>query len=134
MAGRRPSKSSTRDSSKAVSPRTPRTWIRGIKFRALGWLVAIVLATVATVVFAGVPAWPAIGFAFAVAYVSVGKLTTRLLKPTCLECGHDLSGQPIGMQGIVCPECGSVNSPGLVQLARMGDPQGKHEDDKEPLA
>jgi hypothetical protein len=128
MAGRRPAKSSTRNTKKAVSPPTPRTWIRGIKFRALGWLVAIVLATVATVVFAGVPAWPAIGFAFAVAYVSVGKLTTRLLKPTCLECGHDLSGQPIGMQGIVCPECGSVNSPGLVQLARMGDPQGNDDE------
>jgi hypothetical protein len=110
---------------------TPRTWIRRIKLRALAYLFAIVLATIATVVFMSVPAWPAIGAAVAVACVSMGKLTTRLLKPTCLECGHDLSGQPIGMQGIVCPECGSVNSPGLVQLARMGDPQGK---DEEPLA
>ena len=108
-------------------------WIRGIKFRALAWLVAIILAAVATVVLAGVPAWPMIGVAVAAACVSVGKLTTRLLKPTCLECGHDLSGQPIGMQGIACPDCGAVNSPGLVQLAQMGDPQG-NDDDKEPLA
>jgi hypothetical protein len=114
-------------------PLRPANWIRGIKFRALAWLVAIILAAVATVVLAGVPAWPMIGVAVAAACVSVGKLTTRLLKPTCLECGHDLSGQPIGMQGIACPDCGAVNSPGLVQLAQMGDPQGK-DDDREPLA
>ncbi|HMN40228.1 MAG TPA: hypothetical protein PKE29_05235 [Phycisphaerales bacterium] len=118
------------------TPIKPANWIRGIKFRALAWLVAIILAAVATVVLAGVPAWPMIGVAVAAACVSVGKLTTRLLKPTCLECGHDLSGQPIGTQGIACPECGAVNSPGLVQLAQMGDPQGTDadKDDKEPLA
>jgi hypothetical protein len=128
-------RSKSKSSAKALRD-APATWIRGIKFRALAWLVAIVLATIATVVLAGVPAWPAIGVAVAAACVSMGKLTTRLLKPTCLECGHDLSGQPIGMQGIACPECGSVNSPGLVQLARMGDPQGRDEDaeSNEPLA
>ncbi len=117
----------------SASPIRPANWIRGIKLRALAWVLAIILAAVATVVLAGVPAWPMIGVAVAAACVSVGKLTTRLLKPTCLECGHDLSGQPIGAQGIACPQCGAVNSPGLVQLAQMGDPQGKDED-KEPLA
>jgi hypothetical protein len=101
------------------------SWIKSARLRALAWLCAIVLATVATVVLAGVPAWPAVGVAVAAACVSVGKLTTRLLKPTCLECGHDLSGQAIGVQGIACPECGAVGGPGLVQLAQMGDPQGR---------
>jgi len=96
-----------------------------MKFRALAWLCAIVLATIATVVLAGVPAWPAVGVAVAAACVSVGKITVRLLKPRCWECGHDLAGQPIGVQGIACPKCGSVTSPGLVQLAQMGDPQGR---------
>jgi hypothetical protein len=62
--------------------------------------------------------------------MSVGKLTTRLLHPTCLDCGRDLRGQPVGVAGIICPDCGSVNSPGLVQLAQMGDPQGREEDDR----
>ena len=113
---------------KPREPISPTAWIRCIKYRALAWLVAIVLATIATVVLAGVPAWQAVGFAVAAACVSVGKLTTRLLKPTCLDCGHDLTGQPVGGAGVICPECGSVNSPGLVQLAQMGDPQGEEED------
>jgi hypothetical protein len=29
------------------------------------------------------------------------------------------------VQGIACPECGAVGGPGLVQLAQMGDPQGR---------
>lgn len=111
-----------------MTPLAPRAWIRKIKFRALAWLVAILLATIATVVFAGIPAWPAVGFAVAAACISVGKLTTRLLKPTCWECGHDLASVPMSGAGIVCPECGAVSSPGLVQLAQMGDPQGNDDD------
>lgn len=105
-----------------ASART-RAWIGSLKLRALVWIVAIALATTATIVLAGVPAWPAVGVAVAAACVSVGKITSKLLKPTCLECGCDLSSQPIGLQGIACPTCGSVNTPGLVQFARMGDPQ-----------
>lgn len=105
-----------------ASART-RAWIGSMKLRALVWIVAIALATTATIVLAGVPAWPAVGVAVAAACVSVGKITSKLLKPTCLECGCDLSSQPIGLQGIACPTCGSVNTPGLVQFARMGDPQ-----------
>ncbi len=116
---------SRRRRSRVAKDATARTraWIGSLKVRALVWIAAILLATIATIVFAGVPAWPAVGVAVAAACVSVGKITTKLLKPTCLECGCDLSDQPVGLQGIACPTCGSVNSPGLVQLARMGDPQ-----------
>lgn len=107
-----------------------RAWIGSLKLRALVWIAAIALATIATIVLAGVPAWPAVGVAVAAACVSVGKLTSKLVSPTCLECGCDLSDQPVGLQGIACPTCGSVNSPGLVQLARMGDPQRR--DDQQP--
>ncbi len=127
MSRRKRNKS--RGPAKQSEPVAPRAWIRRIKYRALAWLVAIVLATIATVVLAGVPAWPAVGVAVCAACVSVGKLTTRLLKPTCLDCGHDLTGQPVGGAGVICPNCGSVNSPGLVQLAQMGDPQGADQDE-----
>jgi len=101
----------------------PLAWIRRTKYRALAMVVAIILATVATITFAGLPWVPVVGVAVAAACVSVATLTTRLLKPTCLDCGRDLSGQPVGVQGIICPDCGAVNTPGLVQLAQMGDPQ-----------
>jgi hypothetical protein len=127
MPRKRPIKS--RINAKLSEIGSPMAWIRRIKYRALAWLVAIVLATIATIVLAGVPAWPVVGVAVCAACVSVGKLTTRLLKPTCLDCGHDLTGQPVGGAGVICPGCGSVNSPGLVQLAQMGDPQGREQDE-----
>jgi hypothetical protein len=102
---------------------TPIAWIRRTKYRALALLLAILLASVATVAFAGAPWLPVVGVAVAAACVSVSKLTIRLVKPTCLDCGTDLSRQPVGVQGIACPNCGAVNTPGLVQLAQMGDPQ-----------
>ena len=99
--------------------KTPRAWITGVKYRALAWVLAIILATVATITFVGAPWAPVVGFAVAAAWVSVSKLTTRLLHPTCMACGRNLSGEPIGEHGIACPGCGSVQSPSLVDLARM---------------
>ena len=114
----------------ATAAQVPMAWIAGVKYRALAYIAAIIIATVATITLAGAPWIPIVGVAVAAACVSVSKLTTRLLQPTCLECGHDLSGEPIAVQGIACPGCGAVNSPGLVQLARMGDPQGRAQSDE----
>jgi phosphotransferase system glucose/maltose/N-acetylglucosamine-specific IIC component len=96
-------------------------WIRRARFRALAYVLAITLAAAATIAFGGVPWLPVVGAAVVTAAVSMSKLTTKLLKPTCMECGRDLSGEPIGMQGIACPDCGSVQMPNLVDLARMVD-------------
>ena len=51
-------------------------------------------------------------------------MTTRLLQPTCMSCGRNLSGEPIGVQGIACPDCGAVQMPSLIDLARMHRDQG----------
>lgn len=94
-------------------------WIRRARFRALAYVGAICIAAAAVIAFAGAPWLPVVGAAFVTAAVSVSKLTTRLLHPTCLSCGHDLSGEPISIHGIGCPECGSVQMPSLVDLARL---------------
>lgn len=86
-------------------------WIFRMKLKVLAYLAGIVLATVGTVSLAGVPWLPAVGVAVCAAAVSVGKATGRLGKPTCLSCGSDLSGQPIGAHGMACGECGSVHQP-----------------------
>lgn len=96
-----------------------REWIRRARLRALAWVLAILIAAIATITFGGLPWVPVIGAALATAAVSVSKLTTKLLQPTCLACGRDLSGEPIGIQGIACPDCGSVQMPNLVDLARL---------------
>lgn len=94
-------------------------WIRRARYRALAFVAAICIAATAIVAFAGAPLWPVIGAAFVTAAVSISKLTTRLIRPTCMDCGRDLSGEPIGMAGIACPDCGSVQMPSLVDLARL---------------
>jgi hypothetical protein len=87
-------------------------------------VLAIIVAAVATVALTGLPWLPVAGAAAVTLAVSVSKLTTRLLKPTCMSCGLDLSGEPVGMQGIACPGCGSVQMPSLVDLARMDRHRG----------
>jgi hypothetical protein len=99
-------------------------WIRRARYRALAYMVAITLAAAATIAFGGLPWLPVVGAAVVTAAVSMSKLTTKLLQPTCMDCGRDLSGEPIGMQGIACPECGSVQMPNLVDIARMIDRVG----------
>lgn len=99
-------------------------WIRQARYRALAYVLAISLAAAATIAFGGLPWLPVVGAAVFTAAMSVSKLTTKLLKPTCMDCGRDLSGEPIGMQGIACPDCGSVQMPNLVDLARMMDRPG----------
>lgn len=94
-------------------------WISGLKLKTALWLVAITCATFVSITLAGLPAIPMISFAVAAAAVSVSKLTLKLGHPTCYSCGHDLSDQPIGSHGIACPSCGSVRTPGLVEIARF---------------
>jgi hypothetical protein len=83
-------------------------WIQKTKLKVLAWLLGITLATVATISVAGLPWIPVVGMAVAAAAVSVGKTTARLMRPTCLTCGHDLSKRPIGAHGAICDQCGAV--------------------------
>jgi hypothetical protein len=104
-------------------------WISGLKLKTALWLVAISLATFISIALAGLPAVPMISVAVAAAAVSVSKLTLRLSHPTCLSCGHDLTNQPVSAQGIACPGCGAVRSPGLVEIARLRAPEPGPDDD-----
>lgn len=94
-------------------------WIRRARYRALAFVLAILLAATATIVLTGLPWLPVVGAALVTVAATVSKLTTRLLQPTCMSCGKDLSGEPIAMHGIACPDCGSVQMPSLIDLARL---------------
>lgn len=82
-----------------------------MRLRALAWLLGIALAAFATVAVSGVSWVPVMFGAVAAAAVSLSKTARRLSKPTCLECGVDLSGEPVGTYGIICRECGAVHQP-----------------------
>ena len=86
------------------------TWLGRIRLRLAVYIIGIPLA-VAGVVSIG-PAWivlPLVGVAFAAVTMSVNHLAGRMSRPTCFTCGHDLTGEPEGVHGVVCPDCGSLH-------------------------
>lgn len=92
-------------------------YFRRIRLRALAWLLGIALASVATVAFAGISWVPVVFGAVAAAVVSLHKTAHRLDRPTCLECGADLSQEPVGTYGTICHQCGAVNQPQPTDVA-----------------
>lgn len=99
--------------------RIPKAWITKARYKAFAYVAAIAIAAVATVAFVGISWVPVAGIAVCAAVMSVAKVTRNLVGPTCLSCGHDLKNEPVGVQGVACPDCGAVNSPGLAHLARL---------------
>lgn len=84
------------------------TWMHKVRLRVLALLVGMVLASVATVAFTTAPVWPVVGMAVAAAAYGVNKITSRLRHPTCWGCGGDLTREPAGSYGQICPKCGSI--------------------------
>ena len=90
---------------------TGRSFIGGLRLRAFIWVLGIALCTFAAVTFGAISWIPAVGVAVAAAAMSLNKLAARLSRPTCMGCGHDLSGQVLATWGRVCPECGALEMP-----------------------
>ena len=91
--------------------KTTKAYFSRIRLRALAWLLGIALAAVATVAVSSVSWVPVVFGAVAAAAVSLSNTARRLSKPTCLECGIDLTGEPVGTYGIICRECGAIHQP-----------------------
>jgi predicted RNA-binding Zn-ribbon protein involved in translation (DUF1610 family) len=50
-----------------------------------------------------------VGTAVAALALAVNTMASRLDSPTCLDCGADLTTEPAGLYGVICPKCGAVN-------------------------
>lgn len=74
-------------------------------------MLGIALASFATVALSPISWVPVVMGAVAAAAVSLSQTASRLGKPTCLDCGNDLSDQPVGTHGTICNACGAVNQP-----------------------
>jgi hypothetical protein len=84
-------------------------WLHKLRLRVLALLVAATLAAIGVASAAAWPVWPILGFAAAAAALVVNRMASRLDEPTCLSCGGDLSGQPSGEHGVICPTCGAIS-------------------------
>ncbi|MBX3385087.1 MAG: hypothetical protein KF768_00790 [Phycisphaeraceae bacterium] len=112
-------KPSRRSRTRPAEPASgPSRWLRRIKLRALGALLCAVLLVFTLTAFS-LPMWPVIGVTVAAVAVTMHKMTHRLAGQACLSCGKDLTGEPIGLHGVICPECGAVAHPSPGHLARL---------------
>ena len=87
-----------------------RGWFGVLRRRAATWVFAIAALAVATISFAGLPTWPVVGFAVLCVATAVNSIASRLQtdRLTCLGCGEDVTREPAGTYGVVCPTCTST--------------------------
>lgn len=100
-----------------------RGWFGVLRRRAATWAFAIAALAVTAISIAGLPAWPVVGVAVLCVATAVNSLAARLQtdRLTCLGCGEDVTKQPAGTYGVVCPTCGSINQPYITDPAERGD-------------
>lgn len=90
---------------------TGAAFLSRVRFRAVLWMVGIGLCTWAAIILTGVAWVPVVGVAVAAAAATINKVANRLDKPVCHGCGHDMTAEPLGPAGAVCPACGSLHQP-----------------------
>lgn len=89
-----------------------------IRTRALWLVVAITATTVSVIAWTTLPAWPVVGVAVATLVFAVNTISSKLHADACLGCGQSLASQPRGEHGTFCPNCGQVNQPQPMTLAK----------------
>ncbi|MCB9845574.1 MAG: hypothetical protein H6811_06280 [Phycisphaeraceae bacterium] len=80
--------------------------------RALACVLAGGLAAFSLIAWAALPALPVVGFTIATMAMVVNKVTSRLDRSLCRDCGATLDPETLSAYGIACPECGFINPPG----------------------
>jgi predicted RNA-binding Zn-ribbon protein involved in translation (DUF1610 family) len=57
------------------------------------------------------PLWAVVGAVVGTLLLTVNTMAAKLDTATCLGCGEDLTQEPAGEHGVVCPACGSISLP-----------------------
>lgn len=97
------------------------TWLGRMRLRLFATIIGVPLAVFGVLSIG--PGWltiPLVGVAIAAVTVTVNKTTNRIVGERCWTCGTSLHGEPAGEQGVVCPDCGSLNQFNPRHLA-LGD-------------
>lgn len=96
-------------------------FLHKIRLRSFAIIFGLALAVIGAVSLASAPVWPFIAGAVAIACVAVNSLASRLTHTVCIGCGTDLSHQPVGQYGAVCPSCGTIAQPAKIDGQRLVD-------------
>lgn len=87
----------------------PLTWLGKIRTRALWVVVCLCVTALGLIAWTTLPAWPVVGAAVAAVALVLNSLTAKIDAPICLNCGTDLSSEPICSHGRMCRSCGAIN-------------------------
>lgn len=105
-------------------------WLQRLRLKMLAIVGALLLVAFGLVTVVSLPVWAAVGTAVAALALAVNTMASRLDSPTCLDCGTDLTGEPAGLYGVICPGCGAVNQVDGDEL-RLAD--GDASDEETPV-
>lgn len=98
-------------------------WFGRLRLKAFSVVLGIALATAAVIMWTPVGWIPAVGVATVATVVTISRIAQKLTKPVCYSCAKDLSDQPDGEHGIVCPSCGALHQGRRMALGRTIDPR-----------
>ena len=84
------------------------TWLQKLRLRVFAIIGAVSLIVV---VGFSLPLWAVLGAVVGTLVLTVNTMAAKLDSATCLGCGEDLTKEPAGDYGVVCPACGAINLP-----------------------
>ena len=84
------------------------TWLHKLRLRVFAIIGAV---SIIAVVGFSLPLWAVLGAVVTTLVFTVNTMAAKLDQATCLGCGEDLTKEPAGDYGVVCPACGSINLP-----------------------
>ncbi len=87
------------------------TRLAKLRLRLIIFVIGIPLATFGAISLG--PSWLALPLVGAAAYaltLTLGRVAGRASQPFCWTCGGDMSAEPVGDHGAVCPSCGTLNT------------------------
>lgn len=96
-------------------------WLHRVRLRALAFAVGIALCALGAISLTTIPAWPIVGVAVAFVAMGINRIASRLDQSVCLACGADLTSQPTGEHGPICPTCGAVGTADAPSIEDAGD-------------
>ncbi len=100
-------------------------YMHKLRLRAFGVLVGLGLTALGIVSMTAAPAWPVVVGAFAVAALVVNKVAAQLSHTVCIGCGKEIDdAAPVGVYGVVCPNCGTVSASSDSGQQDSGQQQG----------
>lgn len=86
------------------------TVLERIRIKLVVFVAGLLFAAIGVLTWAALPVLPVVGVAVATAAFVASSMTSRLSKGVCHGCGQRLGPATPGEHGVLCPNCGRLNS------------------------